>query len=157
MTDTTDAMHRPTALGGRCAACGYLWPCPTERMNPEALLDGGDAVTDLIDVGWSLWKRRPAGSDAPSEGGVVVAVGRPDDPNEPPDWYRVLDWQAGRPRFRELLPGDFDPLLSDPPNSSTTRSAARRLCELVSRCRGTTTAEELDMVRAAYVLLLAVA
>jgi hypothetical protein len=166
MTTETDELyevieHRleddtPRGFRPRCAGCSYEWPCPAVRALPEPLLEGGDVIADLVDLGWSVWKRPAAGSDAPSSGGTVIAVDRPDDPLEPAREYRVLDFHGGRPRFRTFVPGDFDPLLSTPPNAATARSMARKLAELVSRHRGTATPEELELLKAATALLSAV-
>lgn len=161
-TDDNGVIHRleaetPKGFRARCAGCSYLWPCPAVRILPEPLLDGGEVLADLVDVGWSIYLRGPAGSDGPRPGGVVIGVDRPADPTLPAESYRVLDWQAGRPRFRTLALGEFDPMLSNPPNAAACRSAARRLSELVARHRGTATPEEVELARTAYVLLSAVA
>jgi hypothetical protein len=160
--DDDGVVHRlepvtPHGFRPRCDGCSFLWPCPSVRILPEPLLEGGEVVADLVDVGWSIYQRGPAGSDGPRPGGVVIAVDRPADPNLPAEGFRVLDWQAGRPRFRTLVPGEFDPLLSNPPNAATCRSAARKLAEMVARKRGTATPEEVELARTAYFLLSAVA
>lgn len=162
MVDDDGVRHEPSPQphGGdavRCAGCGYRWPCPIVRMQPEPMLDGGEMVADLVDVGWSIYRRLPPGADYVPPGGVVVAVEHADDPNELPRSYRVVEWRAGRPEFVSFVPGEFDPLLSSPPNSSSVRSTARRLCALVGREKGTVTPTEWEWLTAAHALMSSIA
>lgn len=153
--DADGVVHEPALADGlahdRCRGCGYRWPCPVVRQLPEPLLEGGDVVLDLVDLGWSIYRRLPPGADYVPPGGLVVEVRYPDDPNEPAS-YRVLSFRAGRPEFDDFAPGDFDPLLSSPPNSASIRSAVRKLAELVGRSRGTFTPHEYEWLRVAAAL-----
>lgn len=153
--DRTTADDAPDPLS--CGGCGYRWPCPYKRQQPEPLLEGGELVADLVDVGWSVWKRLPAGADYVPPGGVVVEVEHADDPSAPPRRVRVLEWHGGRPEFLDFGPGEYDPLLSNPPNSRAIRGQARRIATLVGRGKGSVTPFEYDLLRVAVTLLGTVA
>lgn len=168
-----DLEHRPTddTADGRerCEADGYLWPCPEVRHRPEALLPGGDIIVNEVGIGWALWSRthRHAGSDVPV-GGIVVSVREEDPPGDSVDEpdhrpsdvvrvFRVLNFGRDGAQFDELRVGDFDPMLSNPPNSVSIRGYARRLAGVVAKSKGTVSPHELELAEIAARLLRSIA
>lgn len=177
MTVTEQDEHRANEYAGddgrlRCAVDGYLWPCPTVRLRPEALLPGGEVLADEVGVGWAIWSRTNRVVDGSETGrpigGVVVDVREEDAPGDvaaeptcrPSDVVRVfhvLDWRGREPIFVDLRTGDFDPLLSSLPNSVSIRNNARRLMETIGKSKGTVTPHELDLAECALRLYRQVA
>lgn len=144
----------------RCAACGFIWPCPDLRNQlPEQTADEMEIVA-LVDVGWSAWKARPgtgAWDDSADVGGTVIGWHDITIHGQAHRTFRVLDFPHGRHHFHRLPADEVDVKSCSLPNTSTLRSHSRRLAREYAERKGTVTQYDLDLLETALTLIRLVA
>jgi hypothetical protein len=138
----------------RCAACSYIWPCPTVRSQPRQLDVAERELLEVLEVGvgYYIERRLPGDAQDPNlkRGGLVVGEFVDDEDRR---CFRVsYEWRRQLRRM-VIRQDEIEPAAVGLPNSASIRHHARFLARLVAERKGAVAPEELEHLADAIDLL----